>query len=170
MFAAKKETAVMPPPLTVVPSTEKPFEPRRVQQADFLELSMWLIPRLVEKYPRSTPESLSGWLISTVTTYSFAFFRSKNAALLVELRLEPLEPAGIVRERFLRLRSLKSDALDVRKAHYEEGLGLYKLAANWAKSIKAVRLEYGMDSDLPDQYMYENLSDAKKKQYYSLTF
>lgn len=143
---------------------------RRVNEADLIDLGKWLIPRLTEKYDRASPEGLAGWLHSAVVTPSYAFFRGPNSALLVERHVEPLEPRGVVREKFLRVRSLKTDSVEVRKAHYEEAISLYKLASEWGRGIKVARFEYGIDTDLPDGSMYDVSASAKKRAYYSAAF
>lgn len=148
----------------------KASEFRRVNEADLVDLGKWLVPRLTEKYERANPSSLLGWFQSAISTNAYSFYRGPNSALLVERQTEPLEPMGIVREKFLRVRSLKTDSVEVRKAHYEEGLTLYRMAVEWAKSIKAARFEYGIDTDIPDNNLYDVSANAKKKAYYSTTF
>lgn len=149
---------------------DKAPEFRRVNEADFIDFSEWLIPRLLEKYERATADGLRGWFHSVIRTNSYAFFRGPNSVLLLESRVEPLEPSPVIRERFLRVRSLKTDPVETKKAHYEEGLKLYRLGLDWAKGIKGSRLEYGIDSDIPDGSMYDAIPHSKKRAYYSLTF
>lgn len=174
LFIATPEPAAIPEhKLTLYTpkfAEEKAPELRRVNEADLLDLGKWLVPRLLEKYPTASHEGLLGWFHSVLSINAYAFFRGPNSALLVERQVEPVEPRGIVREKFLRIRSLKTDPVDVRKAHYEEGLKLYRLAVDWSKSVKVARFDYGNDTDIPDGNMYDASANAKKKAYYSTTF
>lgn len=162
---------VTPVPKMYAPKFDgtKASEFRRVNEADLVDLGKWLVPRLTEKYERASASGLLGWLQSVMSTNAYAFYRGPNSALLVERQTEPLEPMGVVRERFLRVRSLKTDTVEIRKAHYEEGLSLYRLAVEWSKGIKAARFEYGNDTDIPDANLYDVSANAKKKAYYSAT-
>ncbi len=173
LFIATPEVAsiVSPVPKMYAPKFEDTKAPafRRVNEADLIDLGRWLVPRLTERYERASPEGILGWLQSVLRTNAYAFYCGPNSALLVERQTDPLEPMGIVRERFLRIRSLKTDAVEVRKANHEEGISLYRLAAEWAKGIKAARFEYGLDTDIPDSNLYDVSANAKKKAYYSTT-
>lgn len=143
---------------------------RKVTEADFPDLAAWLLPRLVDKYPRATPAGLQGWFQTLMVDPSFIFLRHKNAVLLMEAIRTPLEPQPRVSEHFLRLRSLKSDPTDIRREAYDQGLALYRMALGWAKGIQAVQFTYGIDSDISIANMYDAVPGAKKRDYYSATF
>ncbi len=154
------------PRMTGVPKfDDKEPEARRVSQSDFVEFGTWLLPKLAERYGRP-PESLVGYLRFTATDRHHAFFRHKDAALLVLADTVQLEASPVVREIFGRIRATKADSQEIRQAQQAQLIELYRLASEWAQSIKALYFRFGEETDLPQAARYDALSNSVKRDYH----
>ena len=143
--------------------TKEP-DARRVFDADFAGFNAWLIPKLAERYGRS-PDAVVGYLKQAQLDRHHAFFRHADAVLLVYADIAQLETRPVVREIFGRVRATKADSNEVRKAQQEQLIELYRLAHEWAKSIKACVFRYGDETDLPQSARYDVISNSVKKDY-----
>lgn len=160
------ERGVRPVPrMSGVPQFEtKVPDSRRVIEADFATFGSWLVPKLAERYGRA-PEAIVGYLKQAHLDRNHAFFRHNDAVLLVYADVAQLETRPVVREIFGRMRATKLDSNEVRKAQYEQLIELYRLAHEWAKSIKACVFRFGDETELPQAMRYDVLSNSVKREY-----
>lgn len=155
----------VPPRMTGAPRfAESEPDARRVQAADFVDFATWLVPKLAERY-RRIPEDIVGYLKYTASDRHHAFFRHKDAALLVFLNTVTLERAPVAVELFGKIRATKADPQETRQYQQRQLLELYRIAHDWAKSIKSLYFRYGDESDIPQAALYDAVPNASKTLY-----
>lgn len=117
----------------------------RVREADLDALGDWLLPKLAERWPAIMDRNgeargpVYAWLRSLTGSNAMLFCKSENACGLFYFERDELtSPHGEVRERFVKSR---------KEATTAEHAAIYKTAKEWAVSLKAARMVFGLESD-----------------------
>jgi hypothetical protein len=133
----------------VEPTYEPPV--RRFDLADLTE-HRWIVPRLLEAYPRTNERMLVGWLKGLVYSNEHLFLYLPHAVALAQvLRNVSLENTPFVQERFVWVED-KDDREQVRRA-----AGFYDEFNRWARQQGCEVMFVEESSDVPHEMVREKL-------------
>lgn len=143
----------------MAPQTYDSVIPRRVVEAELDELLQWAMPRLLQRWPRCTPESVRPMLLIATRGGRYCFLRTSVACALFVADRTWCEPDLVVESKFIiskpssgmggtgRTRDgAEVGDLGTAPAHYRavklELPNLYKAGKKWAEDVGAVSYTY----------------------------
>ena len=125
---------------------------RRFDTADLTTHGAWLLPRMLQVFPHLNERGAATFLqnISFHNEYLF-LFNEEGVALAQLLSGQPLDPKGIVLERFVWVRDPTDPAMQKRAAEF------YAHIKRWANGLGAQAILVEESTDVPHEAIKEKL-------------
>lgn len=110
----------------------------RVRYSELLEVDLMVTAKLKTAWPNLSEGGVGHWLRMSMNDRMACFCRTENVVGLFNAMNSVLDPRPIVVERFVRS----------KKPSPKEALALYTFVRDWAVSINALALQFGVDTDV----------------------
>lgn len=130
---------------------QQPYLPVTIARFALPDLDIWgvyLMERLLSRFPHLNDRMFIGWLKGCMDSNEFLFIRSANAVALAQIVRSPLQPMADVQEVFVLVRGKGAEA---------EGLAMYDEFRRWAERMGARDLLVDIFTDMPKDAIQRRL-------------
>lgn len=129
----------------------QPYLPVTITRFALPDLDAWgvyLMERLLSRFPHLNDRMFIGWLKGCMESNEFLFIRSANAVALAQIVRSPLQPMADVQEVFVLTRGAGAT---------DEGLAMYDEFRRWAERMGARDLLVDIFTDVPKEAIQRRL-------------
>lgn len=126
----------------------------RFMYEDLLTIGPWVAERLrADRRPDLSNHLVAGWLRGCMDNNLFCLLKSDNAVGLAQITVDPLDPRPVLEEVFVYTKPTFERA----------GLAILDRFMEWGRQMRAVRVIFSGDSDIPGRMIEEHYGKTKQR-------